>query len=233
MSIYIKLAKACVDFDLDSSFFSKKKSFRALDNIDLELYEGDRLGLIGHNGAGKSTLLKLMAGIYPPTSGSCESQGHICPMFELATGFEMELTGWQNIYIRGMLLGMSKLEIENKRDDIASFCELGDFLQQPVKTYSSGMFMRLAFAISTSFEPEILLLDEVVGTGDAHFYKKAKNRMDEFIEQGKLLVFTSHSLDLIKYYCNKVAVISSGKVQIIDDPNIAIKYYLDSVEKRS
>lgn len=229
MSVYIKLSDACVDFELESSFLKKKSKFRALSNINLELHEGDRLGLIGHNGAGKSTLLKLMAGIYPATSGVCETRGHICPMFELATGFEMELTGWQNIKIRGMLLGMEPEYISQKLDDIASFCELGHFLDQPVKTYSSGMFMRLAFAVSTSFEPEILLLDEVVGTGDAAFYLKAKKRMDDFIAQGKLLVFTSHSLDLIKYYCNKVAVISSGKIIFLGDADEAANVYLSSI----
>ncbi|MBY8091479.1 ABC transporter ATP-binding protein [Vibrio fluvialis] len=225
MSTYIKLSNACVDFDIEGSFLKKGKKFRALDNINLELHEGDRLGLIGHNGAGKSTLLKLMAGIYPATEGICKTQGHICPMFELATGFEMELTGWQNIRIRGMLLGLTPKEIEGRLDDIASFCELGEFLDYPVKTYSSGMFMRLAFAVSTSFEPEILLLDEVVGTGDASFYQKAKKRMDQFIEQGKLLVFTSHSMDLIRYYCNKVAVIQHGRIEIVCNADEAIEYY--------
>ncbi|MGF1706001.1 ABC transporter ATP-binding protein [Enterovibrio baiacu] len=229
MSVHIKLSNACVDFDLDNAFLKKSKKYRALDNINLELFEGDRLGLIGHNGAGKSTLLKLMAGIYPATSGVCTTEGRICPMFELATGFEMELTGWQNIKIRGMLLGMEPEYISSKLDDIADFCELGEFLNQPVKTYSTGMFMRLAFAVSTSFEPEILLLDEVVGTGDASFYLKAKKRMDDFISQGKLLVFTSHSLDLIKYYCNKVAIISSGTIAYLGEPNEAIDIYLDSV----
>lgn len=229
MSVYIKLSDACVDFELGSSLFKKSHKFRALSDINLELHEGDRLGLIGHNGAGKSTLLKLMAGIYPATSGKCETYGRVCPMFELATGFEMELTGWQNIKIRGMLLGMEPDYINKKLDDIASFCELGKFLDQPVKTYSSGMFMRLAFAVSTSFEPEILLLDEVVGTGDAAFYLKAKRRMDEFISQGKLLVFTSHSFDLIKYYCNKVAVISSGKIIYIGDSDKAVDVYLSSI----
>lgn len=229
MNIYIKLTNACIDFELEGPLFSKKKKFRALDKINIELNEGDRLGLIGHNGAGKSTLLRLMAGIYPTTQGHCDTQGHICPMFELATGFEMELTGWQNIRIRGMLLGMTSQEIESKLDDIAQFCELGNFLNQPVKTYSSGMFVRLAFAVSTSFEPEILLLDEVVGTGDAAFYLKAKKRMDDFIDKGKLLVFTSHSMDLIKYYCNKVAVISGGKIIMIDTPERSIDAYLNSI----
>lgn len=229
MSIHIKLSDACVDFDLNGSFFRRGDKFRALNNINIELREGDRLGLIGHNGAGKSTLLKLMAGIYPATSGLCESEGRICPMFELATGFEMDLTGWQNIRIRGMLLGMEPDCINMKLADIAEFCELGKFLDHPVKTYSSGMFMRLAFAVSTAFEPEILLLDEVVGTGDAAFYMKAKKRMDDFISQGKLLVFTSHSLDLIKYYCNKVAVMSAGSIIYEGDADRAIDMYLSTV----
>lgn len=227
MSIYVKLSNACVDFDLEGTLFRKGKKFRALDNINLELHEGDRLGLIGHNGAGKSTLLKVMAGIYPTTSGACETNGHICPMFELATGFEMELTGWQNIRIRAMLLGLTPSEIESKLDEIASFCELGEFLDYPVKTYSSGMFMRLAFAVSTSFEPEILLLDELVGAGDASFYIKAKRRMDDFISKGKILVFTSHSMELIEQYCNKVIVIENGSIVSSGNTKVQIEQYLD------
>lgn len=226
MSIYVKLSNACVDFDLEGTFFKKGKKFRALDNINLELHEGDRLGLIGHNGAGKSTLLKVMAGIYPTTSGTCEANGHICPMFELATGFEMELTGWQNVRIRAMLLGLTPKEIDSKLDEIASFCELGEFLDYPVKTYSSGMFMRLAFAVSTSFEPEILLLDEVVGAGDASFYMKAKRRMDDFISKGKILVFTSHSMELIEQYCNKVIVIENGRIVSLGNTKEQIEQYL-------
>ena len=157
----------------------------ALRNINLTIKQGERVGLVGLNGAGKSTLLKVMAGIYPPTAGKVEKRGHICPMFEFATGFEMNQSGWDNIRIRGLLLGMSPDEIEAKLPEIAEFTELGEFLSYPVRTYSSGMFIRLAFAVSTSINPEILLLDEVMGAGDIRFAEKAKRRMVEFMEQGR------------------------------------------------
>ena len=185
----------------------------ALADIDLEIGSGERLGVIGLNGAGKSTLLKLMAGIYPPTSGAVEVEGHVCPMFEFATGFEMNLSGWDNIRIRGMLLGMSPSEIDSKLPGIAAFSELGDFLDRPVRTYSSGMFVRLAFAVSTACNPEILLLDEVVGAGDIRFARKAEKRMRGFIDEGKIVVFTSHSLELLQQICSTAIWLEQGRIR--------------------
>lgn len=188
----------------------------ALRNINLEIKHGERVGLIGLNGAGKSTLLKVMAGIYPPTAGFIESKGHVCPMFEFATGFEMNQSGWDNIRIRGMLLGMSPEEIEEKLPEIAEFTELGEFLNYPVRTYSSGMFIRLAFAVSTSINPEILLIDEVMGAGDIKFAKKAKQRMYEFMDQGKILVFSTHNFDLLNSFCDRTIWLDKGVV-VADD----------------
>lgn len=187
----------------------------ALKSVTLEIRAGERVGLIGHNGAGKSTLLKVMAGIYPPTSGSAKTVGHVCPLFEFATGFEYNRSGWENIRIRAMLLGMSPDEIEEKLPEIAEFSGLGNFLDYPTRTYSSGMFVRLAFAVSTSVNPEILLLDEVMGAGDLAFTEKANVRMREFMAQGKILVFSSHSLDLLADYCNRTVWLDHGIV--IDD----------------
>lgn len=184
----------------------------ALKNINLEINHGERVGLIGLNGAGKSTLLKVMAGIYPPTSGDIFAQGHVCPMFEFATGFEMTQSGWDNIRIRGLLLGMAPEEIEAKLLEIAKFTELGEFLNYPVRTYSSGMFIRLAFAVSTSINPEILLIDEVMGAGDIKFAEKAKRRMFEFMDQGKILVFSSHNFDLLKTFCERTIWLEKGKI---------------------
>ena len=198
---------------------SRQQSYRveALKNVNLEIRRGERVGLVGLNGAGKSTLLKVMAGIYPPAEGSVERSGHVCPMFEFATGFEMNQSGWDNIRIRGMLLGMTPREIEEKLGEIAEFTELGEFLDYPVRTYSSGMFIRLAFAVSTSINPEILLLDEVMGAGDIRFAEKAKQRMLGFMEQGKILVFTSHSLDLLGTYCGRTIWIDKGRI-VADGP---------------
>lgn len=238
-NIGISLRDIGVRFDVDAageslksrvlSFGRNHKEPRyvdALKGIDIEIKHGERVGLIGLNGAGKSTLLKVMARIYPVTSGSAEIRGHVCPMFEFATGFEMNQSGWDNIRIRGMLLGMTPAEIEEKLPEIAEFTELGEFLDYPVRTYSSGMFIRLAFAVSTSINPEILLLDEVMGAGDMNFALKAKERMSEFMRQGKILVFTSHSMDLIRDYCERTIWINKGRIMIDAPTDIAISHYL-------
>ncbi|WP_298627798.1 ABC transporter ATP-binding protein [uncultured Legionella sp.] len=184
----------------------------ALKNVNLEIHQGERVGLIGLNGAGKSTLLKVMAGIYPPTSGAIYKSGHVCPMFEFATGFEMSQSGWDNIRIRGLLLGMTRDEIEQKLPEIAEFTELGDFLNYPVRTYSAGMFIRLAFAVSTSINPEILLIDEIMGAGDIQFAEKAKRRMLQFMDQGKILVFSSHSFELLNSFCERTIWLEKGNI---------------------
>lgn len=193
----------------------------ALKGISLDIRSGERVGLIGLNGAGKSTLLKVMAGIYPPTTGTVAVNGHVCPMFEFATGFEMEQSGWDNIRIRGMLLGMAPDEIEAKLPSIAEFTELGEFLDYPVRTYSSGMFIRLAFAVSTSINPEILLIDEVMGAGDAAFAEKARRRMFEFMEQGRILVFTTHNTQLLKGFCQRTLWLRKGEI-VADGPTAEI-----------
>ncbi|AIN57273.1 ABC transporter ATP-binding protein [Pseudomonas soli] len=187
-------------------------AINALKNISLEITHGERVGLIGLNGAGKSTLLKVLADIYPPTSGSVKIKGHVCPMFEFATGFEMNQSGWDNIRIRGLLLGMSPAEIEAKLPEIAEFTELGEFLDYPVRTYSSGMFIRLAFAVSTCINPEILLIDEVMGAGDIAFAEKAKRRMFEFMDQGKILVFTTHNFSMLQDFCSRTIWLKNGEI---------------------
>lgn len=197
----------------------------ALRNLNLNIGHGERVGLIGLNGAGKSTLLKVMARIYPPTSGIATVRGHICPMFEFATGFEMNQSGRDNIRIRGLLLGMSPAEIEEKLPEIAEFTELGEFLDYPVRTYSSGMFVRLAFAVSTSVNPEILLIDEVMGAGDIKFADKARRRMFEFMEQGKVLVFASHSPELLKSFCKRSIWLESGSIRMDGDTDEVLDTY--------
>lgn len=184
----------------------------ALKDVTIAIEQGERVGLIGLNGAGKSTLLKVMAGIYMPTTGVAETEGHVCPMFEFATGFEMHQTGRDNIRIRGLLLGMTPDEIEAKLPEIEDFTELGEFLAYPVRTYSAGMFIRLAFAVSTSINPEILLIDEVMGAGDIRFANKAKRRMFDFMEQGKILVFSSHNFDLLKSFCARTIWLEKGRI---------------------
>jgi ABC-type polysaccharide/polyol phosphate transport system ATPase subunit len=189
----------------------------ALAAVSVTISAGERVGLIGPNGAGKSTLLKTMAGIYPPQRGSVSVDVHVCPLFEFATGFEMDANGWDNIRTRALLLGMSWREIDQKIDEIADFSGLGEFLDLPVRCYSSGMLLRLAFATSTAVDPQILLLDEVMGAGDASFMQKAKRRMNELMERASIVVFASHSLDMLPFFCDRTIRLDHGHV-VSDGP---------------
>jgi len=190
---------------------------RALQDVTLSIRSGQRVGLIGHNGDGKSSLLKVMAGIYPPQRGTVVSAGHICPLFEFVTGFEMEATGWENIRTRALLLGMSPKEIDQKIDGIAEFSNLKEFLDIPVRHYSTGMFVRLAFATSTAVDPQILLLDEVMAAGDAAFIDSARRRMNELMERASIVVFASHSLDVLPTFCDRTILLRKGQI-VADGP---------------
>lgn len=203
----------------------------AIDNISLSLKDGDRLAIIGHNGAGKSSLLKMLAGIYPPTSGKISVDGIISSMFELATGFEMEQNGWKNIYLRGLMLGQKPKEIKEKMNEIAEFSELGSFLNMPVKYYSSGMFIRLAFSISTAIEPDILLLDEIIAAGDAAFLDKANKRLKEMIKTSKIMVLVTHSMQSALEMCNKCIWMERGKVIMQGNPKEVTRAYMDDAAK--
>lgn len=199
----------------------------ALKKIDLMLREGDRLGVIGHNGAGKSSLLKVIAGIYPHTSGRLEVEGRTASLFELATGFEMEASGWENIYLRGLMLGESPRELKSKIEEIAEFSELGEYLNVPVKYYSSGMFVRLAFSVSTAIEPDILLLDEVVGAGDAKFLNKARQRIDQLVSKVKVLVFVTHNMSSLLDFCNACIWLENGEIRMTGPPETVSAAYLE------
>lgn len=186
---------------------------RALDSVDLRLDKGDRVGLIGQNGAGKSTLLRMMSGIYAPTGGTIESQGKVVPLLDISLGMDENSTGLQNIRLRGLLLGMSDAEIRAKQEEIAEFCELGDYLDLPIRTYSSGMRVRLAFAVSTAVEAEILLLDEVMGVGDAAFMHKAEQRLADLHGRSEIVVLAMHSNTEIRRVCNKALWMERGRVR--------------------
>lgn len=209
--------------------YDETKVVKALQNINLELREGDRLGMIGHNGAGKSSFLKLVAGIYPPSSGHRTIEGKIASLFELSLGFEPEATGWENMELRGLMLGETPSSIRRKMPEIAEFSELGRFLDMPVKHYSSGMFIRLAFSISTVIEPDILLLDEVMAAGDAAFLEKSKNRMRELMDNVKILIFVSHSMDSILQFCNSCIWLDHGSVKMHDHPEKVIRAYTEQM----
>jgi lipopolysaccharide transport system ATP-binding protein len=208
---------------------SSVRTIAALHNITLSIHSGERVGLIGHNGAGKSTLLKVMSGIYPPQRGRVEIEGHVCPLFEFATGFEMEANGWDNIRTRALLLGMSPQEIAKKVDDIAVFSGLGDFLDVPVRCYSSGMLLRLAFATSTAVDPQILLLDEVMSAGDAAFIQSARQRMNDLMERASIVVFATHSLTVLPSFCERTILLKRGQI-IADGPTAdVVRQYMDGV----
>lgn len=200
---------------------------KALDNITFHLKHGDRVALIGHNGAGKSTLLRVLAQIYEPSEGSITVNGKISTLLELMLGMDPESTGYENIVTRGLLLGLSKKEILAKIDQIAEFTELGDYLSVPIRTYSSGMQLRLAFGVATCTSPEILLLDEVVGAGDASFMNKAHNKLNEFIEQSSIMVLASHSTDTVRKICNKGIVMEAGTLKYFGDIENALQFYND------
>jgi ABC-type polysaccharide/polyol phosphate transport system ATPase subunit len=185
---------------------------RALDDVTLHLRDGDRLGLLGHNGSGKTTLLRTMAGIFRPTNGKISIEGRVSSIFGLGAGFDPELSGHENIIRMSMLLGATLAEAKARIPDIENFTELGDFLALPVRTYSAGMQTRLTFAVATAAHPEILLVDEVIGAGDADFQAKARRRMSEFIEKSNIFVLASHSRELIQSFCNRVCTLEHGRL---------------------
>lgn len=198
---------------------------RAIDDLSIELRAGDRLGLIGHNGAGKSTLLRVMAGIYPPTAGSIKVEGRAVPLLDISLGMDEQSTGRQNIRLRGLLLGMGDAEIRRKTDEIADFTELGDYLDLPLRTYSSGMRVRLAFAVSTAVDADILLLDEVLGVGDASFQEKAERRLKELHDRSEIVVLAIHSSETIRKTCTKVLWMERGKVRMYGEVNEVVDAY--------
>ncbi len=202
---------------------------RSLNNVSLSLQDGDRIGLIGHNGAGKSTMLRLLAKIYEPTYGQIKIEGHISSMLDLIQGMEPESSGYENIFLRGIILGLKRKEIKKQIDQISELTGLGDFLHMPIRTYSNGMLARLAFAISTSINPEILLIDEVFGVGDSEFIKKAEERMTFLLNQSSIVVMAIHSEDIIRKFCNKAAVMDSGTVKYFGPVDEALQYYSDSL----
>jgi lipopolysaccharide transport system ATP-binding protein len=205
------------------------KTIHALQSVSVTIDHGERVGIIGPNGAGKTTLLKVIAGIYSPQRGEVSVEGHVCPLFEFATGFEMDATGWDNIRTRALLLGMSAKEIDQKIEEIARFTDLEEFLNIPVRCYSSGMLLRLAFAASTSVDPKILLLDEVMAAGDAAFIEKARKRMDSLMKRASIVVFVSHNLSALPGFCERTIWLDHGRVMLDGSTTDVIRAYEASV----
>lgn len=201
------------------------KDIHSLKNINLSIKKGDRVAVLGHNGAGKSTLLKTIAGIYPISSGKISLKGRVRALYELSTGFESEATGLENIMYRGLLLGQSPKEMKRLTEEIVEFVDIGEFIHYPLKTYSAGMQVRLAFAISTLIEGDILLLDEVIGAGDVKFIEKAQKRIHQMIEQSKILMLATHDLGTVSNICNRTIVIDHGSLVFDGGVKEGIDYY--------
>lgn len=206
----------------------KKEYFWALNNVDFHIDKGEVVGLIGSNGAGKSTLLKVVSGVMKPTKGTVEIHGAISPMIELGAGFDPELTARENIYLNGAILGYSEKMLDEKFNDIVEFSELKDFLDVPVKNFSSGMTAKLAFSIATIVDPEILIVDEILSVGDMRFQEKSKKKMMSLIEGGTTVLYVSHSLQSIKDLCTKVVWLEHGEVQMIGDTKEVCDAYAKS-----
>jgi len=184
----------------------------ALDGVDLKLVDGDRLGLIGHNGAGKTTILRAMAGIYEPVAGEIITRGEITSLFGITDGMDIDATGYETIRLRGLMLGRAPKEVQETAQEIADFTELGEYLNMPLRTYSAGMLVRLAFGIATSHQPEILLMDEIIGAGDAAFFDRAQARLVSFIEAAGIMVVATHNPDILRRWCNKAILLSNGHI---------------------
>lgn len=198
---------------------------QALRDVTLHFRNGDRVGLIGHNGAGKTTLLRVLAGIYEPTRGKIAVDGKAVPLFDITLGMNPDATGHENIRLRGLLLGLSPRQIEERVQDIAEFSDLGDYLYMPIRTYSSGMMVRLAFAVSTSVWPDILLLDEMIGAGDAAFLKRAQERLRNFVSSASIMVLASHSDSVIRDFCNTAVLMNHGRVEMVGPVDEALSRY--------
>ena len=208
----------------------EKASILALDNVTFTLEDGDRVALLGHNGAGKTSLLKLLAGFYEPTSGTISSSGKVSVLLELMAGMDLYITGYENIVLCGMLRGLSRREITAKQEDIARFSELGSYLDIPVRLYSQGMMLRLAFAICTSIECEVLLLDEWVGAGDQTFLLKAKERLSDMVFRSSILVLATHSLEVASQLCNKAMYLEHGKMLMYGEINDVLKFQAERIQ---
>ena len=201
------------------------EEFSALRDVSFEVKRGEIVGIIGRNGAGKSTLLKVISGIFKPTEGKVVTAGRVAPMLELGSGFDMELSGHDNIFLNGAILGFSEEFLKSKYDEIVAFSELGEFIDMPLKTYSSGMLARLAFSVATMIEPEILIVDEILSVGDAAFQEKSRARMMELMSGGTTVLIVSHSLQQIREMCDRVIWLEHGEIRMLGETNTVCEAY--------
>lgn len=208
----------------------KDHVFYALNDVSFDIQTGDCVGILGRNGAGKSTILKLISRITLPTEGEILISGRVASLLEVGAGFNSELTGYDNIFLLGAILGMSPKEVSSKVDEIIQFAEIGDFLNEPVKFYSMGMSLRLAFAIGVSLESEILIIDEALAVGDANFQKKCLNKLQEILASGRTIVFVSHDIEQVKAICNKALVMNKGSVDFYGNTDVAADKYMSLIQ---
>lgn len=201
------------------------QTFMALNGIDLTVYKGEALGIIGGNGAGKSTMLKLLSRVTAPTEGEIDIYGRITSMLEVGTGFNGEMTGRENVYLNGAILGMTKAEIDSKMEEIIEFSEVREFIDTPVKRYSSGMYVKLAFSVAAHLDSEIMIMDEVLAVGDMNFQQKCLKRMRDLANSGKTVLYVSHNMNTIRQLCDRCVVLSAGKIQFVGDVEQSIQYY--------
>ncbi|MBS0208532.1 MAG: ABC transporter ATP-binding protein [Planctomycetes bacterium] len=243
---HIRLDDVCVSFDVRRLGRMSLKEFvvrgmfrknvnpritvKALDALNFEISEGDRLGVIGHNGAGKSTLLKTLAGVYPPTHGTCDVNGRVSALFDVTLGFEPDASGWENISYRSFLQGETPRTIAKRIQAIADFSELGQYLDMPVRYYSTGMTVRLGFAIATSVEPEILIVDEILSAGDRAFQEKARRRMETMIQSAQIVVLASHDMSALQGLCNRLIWMDHGRVRMLGPTEQVIAAYNNTVQ---
>ena len=204
-------------------------AFEALKHVSFQIPHGSTVGIIGRNGSGKSTILKIIAGVYKPSAGTVEVNGTVAPLIELGAGFHPELTGRENILINGLLLGLSRREIQELEPSIIDFAEIGDFIDAPVKQYSSGMYMRLAFSVATAVNPDILLCDEILAVGDAGFQEKCSDRLHAFRENDKTILIVSHEKTTIRKFCNRALLVHSGEIVADGHPDEVIGCYDDLI----
>lgn len=231
--LFVKAAKAPINLAKGKKF-AKKEQFWALKDVNFEVKEGEVVGIIGRNGAGKSTLLKILSRITEPTEGEVKLNGRVSSLLEVGTGFHPELTGRENIYLNGAILGMRKKEIDEKFDEIVEFSGVEKFLDMPVKRYSSGMQVRLAFSIAAHLEPDILIIDEVLAVGDAEFQKKCLGKMDQVTkEAGRTILFVSHDMGAVQRLCKKTILLEDGKVVMYDETEKVVSYYMSNINKGS
>jgi ABC-type polysaccharide/polyol phosphate transport system ATPase subunit len=220
--------------EIFASFFRKRErynDFDAVKNVSLTVGRGEMVGIVGRNGSGKSTLLKIIAGVYRPTQGTVETRGTLAPLIELGAGFHPELSGRENILVNGLLLGYSKRQMLARQEAIIEFSEIGDFVDSPVKQYSSGMYLRLAFAVATEVDPDILVMDEILSVGDGGFQEKCFDRIDRFRSSGKTILLVTHSMEQIAKYCDRVLVLDKGALVFEGEAREAAERYYSLVRQ--